>query len=262
MTDAERRAVVAEEAARAGAAVAKEGFRDDLPVERKTGKTDVVTQADRDAQKRVVEVIHDSFPDDVVVAEEGDARKAVPESGAAWVVDPIDGTNNFVRDIPVWATSVAAVVDGEPVAAANVMPALDDVVVAGPDGVTRNGDPVTVSDHTDPEQFAVAPTYWWELDDRDAYARAADAIVTRFGDLRRFGSAQVTFSMAAHGGLDGVVTNLRMNPWDAVGGVHMVRAAGGTVTDLDGEPWRYDSEGMVASNGNCHEAVLEAAREI
>jgi myo-inositol-1(or 4)-monophosphatase len=65
----------------------------------------------------------------------------------------------------------------------------------------------------------------------------------------------------AAGGLDGLATNLRMNPWDAVGGVLLVRRAGGRVTGLDGEPWRPDSTGLVASNGEVHDEVLAAARE-
>jgi myo-inositol-1(or 4)-monophosphatase len=68
--------------------------------------------------------------------------------------------------------------------------------------------------------------------------------------------------MVADGQLDGVLTNVRANPWDSVAGVQMVRAAGGTVTDLAGDPWRHDSRGLVASNGAVHDAVLEAAREI
>ncbi|MEF8831868.1 MAG: inositol monophosphatase [Halobacteriales archaeon] len=262
MTDPRQRAAIVERAAREGAAVAADGFRDGLPVELKDGKTDVVTQADRDAQRRVVEVIRASFPGEPVVGEEGDLRKTVPEDGPAWIVDPIDGTNNYVRDVSVWATSVAAVEDGEPVAAANVMPALGETVRSGPDGVTRGGEAVSVSERDDPEEFAVVPTYWWEMDDREAYAGAARAIVTRFADLRRFGSAQASLSMLAYGGVEGVVTNRRMHPWDAVAGVHMVREAGGTVTGLDGDRWRHDSEGLVASNGRRHDLVLAAARDI
>jgi len=79
-----------------------------------------VTEADRAAQRTVIESIRETFPDDAIVGEEEDERKTVPETGAAWVIDPIDGTSNYVRDIRVWGTAVAAVVDGEPVAAATV----------------------------------------------------------------------------------------------------------------------------------------------
>lgn len=266
--DTERRAAVAEQAARAGGRVAFETFRADLPIETKEGKTDYVTQADRDAQKRVGEVIGEAFPGEPIVGEEdevGDAnprREAVPEEGPAWIVDPIDGTNNYVREIPVWATSVAAVVDGEPVAAATVLPALDDIYTSGPDWVERNDESIEVSSHTDPERFTVVPTFWWEFDAREEYARAGRAIVERFGDLRRWGCAQAALAMLADGGFEGVLTNRHTNPWDTVAGVHLVREAGGVVTDLHGDRWHHDSEGLVASNGTRHEIVLEAAREI
>ena len=261
MTDADERATVAERAARAGGRVAHERFRDGIAVESK-GEDDVVTEADRAAQRTVIESIRESFPDDAIVGEEEDERKTVPDEGASWVIDPIDGTHNYVRDIRVWGTAVAAVVDGEPVAAATVCPALGDVYTADGDGAYRNGEPITVNDVAEPHRAAVDPTLWWGYDARDEYANACEAIVRRFADMRRFGAAQVVLPTVAAGGLEGTISNLRANPWDSVGGVFMVRQAGGRVTDLEGNRWRHDSKGLVASNGSLHEEVLAAAREI
>ena len=261
MTDAAKRAGVAEQAARAGAAVANDRFRSDIVVETK-GEDDVVTEADRAAQRTVIEAVREEYPDDAVVAEEDDARKTLPEDGAAWVIDPIDGTHNYVRDIRIWGTAVAAVVDGEPVAAATACPALGDVYTAGPDGAYRNGERIRVNGVTDPRNAAVAPTLWWDHDARGEYARACDAIVDRFADMRRFGAAQVVLPAVAAGGLEGVITNLRAKPWDSVAGAFVIRQAGGRVTDLDGNRWRHDSTGLVASNGALHDEVLAAANEI
>ena len=261
MDDADR-ATVVEEAARAGAEVAAASFRQDIDVRTKTGKTDVVTQADLDAQDRVVEVIHDSFPGEAIVGEERDELKTVPESGPAWVIDPIDGTANFVRGIRTWATSVAAVVDGEPVAAATILPSEGDAYVADASTATLNGEPIEVSSRTDPETFAVTPTIWWPFDRRDEFAEAFRAIVERFGDARRIGCAQAALGMLASGQYEGVLTNVYANPWDTVAGVHLVRLAGGTVTDVHGDRWTPGSEGLVASNGTRHDAVLAAARSI
>ncbi|WP_232702326.1 inositol monophosphatase family protein [Halobacterium wangiae] len=255
-------ASVAERAAREGSEVALAAFRTDIDVETKSGKTDVVTQADRSAQRRVIEVIRETHLEDAIVGEEDDELKTVPESGAAWVIDPIDGTNNFVRDTQVWATSVAAVEDGECLAAANVMPALGDVYVSDDEAVTLNGESVTVSEKTDPETFVVAPTIWWDFDRRDEYANACRAIVERFGDMRRYGCAQAVLSMVASGQLEATVTNVEVNAWDSVAGVHMVRQAGGVVTDVHGDRWVPGCTGLVASNGEAHDAVLAAAREI
>jgi myo-inositol-1(or 4)-monophosphatase len=102
----------------------------------------------------------------------------------------------------------------------------------------------------------------WGRDRRDEYAAACRAVVERFGDLRRLGSAQAQLAMVAAGTLDGVVTNVYANPWDTVAGVHLIRLAGGTVTDVHGDRWRHDSHGLVASNGAIHEQLLGAAQEI
>ncbi|MFB6125263.1 MAG: inositol monophosphatase [Halanaeroarchaeum sp.] len=262
MTGRETRFAVAERAAREGAAVACESFRRDLAVETKANKNDVVTQADRDAQARVAEIIGETFPGDVVVGEEGDGPKRVPDEGAAWVVDPIDGTANYVRGNPTWGTSVAAVVDGETVAAANVFPALSDVYLADGRETTLNGSPARVSARTDPETFAVEPSAWWPRERREEYARAFRRIGERFGDARRFGCSQASLSMVASGQLEGVFTNRRSYPWDTVAGVHMIRQAGGEVTNLAGDPWEQTDGGLVASNGIGHDDVLAAARDV
>lgn len=261
MTNVDSRLELAERAATAGSEIASEGFRHDLAVETKSNKTDVVTEFDCRSQRRVIEVIEAEFPDDAIVGEEEDALKEVPAEGDVWVVDPIDGTNNFVRGIPLWTTSVAAVRDGETVAAANVCPALGDVYTADEDGAYLNGETISVSDRTDPETFTVCPTIWWDFDRRDEYAATVEGIVKRFGDMRRFGCAQIVLGMVASGALDGTVTNVVPNPWDTVAGVFMVRQAGGTVTDIHGEPWTTGSRGLVASNGEAHDEVLAAARE-
>ena len=252
----------AEAAAEAAGEAAHELFRAEFDTDTKDGKTDYVTTADHEAQEAAVGAVRDAFPDDGIVAEEGDAAKTVPEGGRFWVIDPIDGTSNFVRGMPVWTSSVGLVVDGEPVAAANYMPAVGDKYVAGADGMRLNGDTVGVSDATDHETFSVVPTVWWEHHRRDEFAEVSRRIVTEFGDLLRVGSAQASLSMLASGAVEGVVTNVEVEPWDSVAGVHMVRSGGGVVTDAEGRRWTTGSEGLVASNGEDHGAVLGTVTDL
>ncbi len=253
---------VAKECAAAGAEVAETAFRTDIPVEFKESKTDVVTQADHEAQQVIIDSIKETFPDDTIVGEEGDTAEMVASTGRTWIIDPIDGTNNFIRGNRRWATSVACVQDGDPIVAVNELPALQDRFVATSDGVYRNGNPVAVSQRSDPETFQVAPAIWWPFDERDEYAVATREIVNRFGDLRRPGSAQAELSMLAAGSIEGLITNVETNPWDTVGGAAMVEWAGGTVTDLNGNPWHSDCRGIVASNGTAHDTLLEAVAEV
>ncbi|KAA9407050.1 inositol monophosphatase [Haloarcula sp. CBA1131] len=274
MTDASHRAAVAERAARAGGVVAREQFRGDLSVESKANKNDLVTETDRDAQRQVVATIRAEFSRDRFLCEEDlstlagpdvdsepEAVDSIPNSGSVWVIDPIDGTANYVRGMRLWGTAVSAVVDGEPVASVTYLPSYGDLYAAGPESVTRDGTELSISGRTDPETFAVAPVGWWDRDDRDEFGRLCSAVGDRFGDIRRLGSFQATLAHVADGALEGLVCTRPMAPWDTLAGVHMVRRAGGTVTDLDGEPWTHDSDSVVASNGEAHEAFVAAGNE-
>lgn len=261
-TDTDSRPAVAERAATAGAELAVDVFRTGIDADTKASNTDLVTEADRNAQARVIEVIEAEYPDEPIVGEEDDAPKTVPEEGPAWIVDPIDGTTNFVNDIRVWGTAVAAVRDGEPVGAAVVLPALGDSYTADREAAYLNGTAISVSETSEPEVATVSPLMLWDADNRAQYAAATRELVRRYADLRRFGSAQATLALIAAGSLDGGFTNLVSYPWDSVAGVHLVRQAGGTVTDRHGDRWRHDSEGLVVSNGRLQDSLLAATRGI
>jgi myo-inositol-1(or 4)-monophosphatase len=255
-------------AATAGGDTAMERFRSGLAeetkgdAERVVNAVDVVTEADRAAQRRVIERIRSVRTDGAVVGEEEDEAKTVPGEGLAWIVDPIDGTYNYVRDMVYWATCVAVVRDGEPLAAATVLPALGERFVAGAEEVRHDGRTVSVSDRTDPATFVVTPIALPPFGRRHASRAGIADLFERFGDVRRIGSIQITLALIASGALEGTVTASTTNPWDTVGGVHMVRLAGGTVTDADGNPWRPDSRGLVASNGTAHEELLAVAKRL
>ncbi|WP_254547017.1 inositol monophosphatase family protein [Halomarina pelagica] len=256
------RETIAIDAACDAADYAQRHFRTALAVERKSGKTDLVTDVDRMTQRRVMSTVEEYFPDDGIVGEEGDERGSVPERGVAWIVDPIDGTGNFVRGIPQWVTSVAVVRDGEPTSSVNVAPALGERYRATADGATRNGQRIAVSRRSDPETFLVGATLRWAAADSAAVGALARAVVDRFGELRRFGSAQLTLSLVASGALDAAVAfSPRPNAWDTVAGAHLVERAGGTVTDLDGDRFTPDGRGIVASNGTAHDEVRSAISE-
>lgn len=261
MTAHDRR-LVAERAAQAGADVAAASFRRRFEVGEKDGPMDVVTDVDRNAQEAVVDAIRAADPEAVVVAEEDDLPQSIPASGTAWIVDPIDGTRNYVAGSRLWATSVAVVEDGEPVAAATLMPAYGDEYVLGPDEVTRNGAPVSPSEVAEVEAFMGAPLGRPSSDGRGSLASLVGALLDGLGDFRRLGCAQATLAMVASGELDAAVAVEPWPPWDVVGGAAMVRRAGGTVTDLHGDPWDHDAEGLVATNGRNHGGVLEVVQSV
>lgn len=258
---------LAERAVDLGAALAMEGFRTPVAVETKEGPLDSVTELDRAVQRRIIETLRGVDPVVAVVGEEDlrgvESRKTVPDEGFAWVVDPIDGTNNFVAGNRNWAVALGAVEDGEPVLAVNEFPALDDRYGADSPGsaggeATRNGAPCEVSERSDPTTFTVDPVFGASTRHRAKMAEYVGVIANAFGDVRRFGCAHLALSAVAAGELEAAVSAVRLHAWDTVGGVHLVRRAGGVVTDVHGDRWTPGSQGLVASNGAAHDALVEA----
>ena len=257
---------IATKAATVGGATAQEGFTADTAVESKgedgvpAGPADVVTEFDREAQRQVVAVLRRHDPDASIVGEENDAEKTVPSTGRAWVIDPIDGTFNFVRGIHHWTTSVAAAVDGEAAAACSVLPALETTYHADRTDSYRNGERIHVSGRSTVRSATVAPIIPPAYGHREVYAEGLGRLFDRFGTTVRFCSAQATLALLAQGSIEAAVTPQRPNPWDSLAGVHLIRQAGGTVTDLDGERWTTESDSLAASNGAVHDELLEVAR--
>lgn len=250
-------------AALEGSEVAHRLFRTELSVTTKDSAMDYVTRADTETQRRIIERIVEDYPDATIVGEEGDELKSVPAIGSAWIIDPIDGTSNFVHDIPFWATTVAAVHDGDTVGATTIMPALGNTYTAGPDRVTLNGNPMTVSEKSAVEEFKVAAILRYGPERDDVFGDLLSTLIRRFGDLRRLGCAQGTLGMVASGSLDAAVsTQPNPNPWDTIAGVYLVERAGGTVTDIAGDPWTADADGFVASNGQAHDAIVERVSDV
>lgn len=253
------RETVAVEVVEMGANHAYKHFRTDLPVKEKSSKIDIVTEIDQSTQNHIISAIKKQYPTDEIVAEEGNERKTIPNSGYAWIIDPIDGTQNYARGAKEWVTSVAVVKDGTPIAAINAAPALCDQYVTTSEGTMRGDEPITVSDRTDLEKFVVASTLRYTESVRDDIGSFMKMVVNQFGELRRIGSAQLTFSLVACGTLDAVI-GLDPNPnaWDTVAGIHQIRRAGGTVTDIHGNAWEPSGPGVVASNGQAHDKVLKS----
>ncbi|RBI58458.1 inositol monophosphatase [halophilic archaeon] len=247
-------------AASAGAVHALERFQTELEVSTKDSKMDYVTEADTQTQRRIIGMITDEFPDDTIVGEEEDALKEIPERGTSWVIDPIDGTTNFVRGIQLWATSVAVVRDQEPIAAANVVPAVEELYAASANGAIKNGASITVSETQSLDGGVVAPILPLRNNSQDGFPQVLREIATVCGDLRRLGSAQATLSVVATGALDAAIGVGDPNPWDTVAGAYMVEQAGGRVTDVFGEPWTPSSRGIIATNGVLHADIVAAVQ--
>jgi myo-inositol-1(or 4)-monophosphatase len=210
-------------------------------VDVKSSPIDVVTAVDTDTEELVVSRLLAARPDDGVLGEEGASREGT--SGVRWIVDPIDGTVNFLYDFPAYAVSIAAEVDGVVRAGVvlNVATGEEFTAVSGagahlvsprrPDAVRLAGSrPVSL------EQALVATGFGYQVEQRRAQGAVVAELVTRVRDIRRNGSSALDLCSAAAGRVDAYY-ELNLNPWDHAAGALVAAEAGLVVSGLAGRPF-------------------------
>ncbi len=208
--------------------------RTDLLIETKTTATDMVTEMDTAVEAHLVEQLLAARPDDSTTGEEGAATKGT--SGVRWVIDPIDGTTNFVYGMPGFNISVAAEVDGEIVAGVVVDPLHRDVFCAAlGSGATRNGEPIRCTATDDLALALVATGFSYETDRRRRQADVLTQVLPVVRDIRRIGAAAVDLCWVACGRFDAFYEKSLRN-WDYAAGALIASEAGAMVGDLDGNP--------------------------
>jgi len=200
-----------------------------LAVERK-GLQDLVSRADREIEELLRERIGRAFPGDAFLGEELGGEPAA----SLWIVDPIDGTANFLRGMPYWSITLAWVRDGVPQLAFTADPVHGELFAARRGhGTTRDGRPVRVSAVDRPEQACIGLSYTFKVPP-EAYLETVRRLLDAGFDHRRMGSAALSLAHVADGRLDAAMT-LLTNAWDVLPGLLLVEEAGGWATDwMDG----------------------------
>ena len=246
-------------AARAGADVLEHYFRrDGLQVSRK-GQNDFVTEADKKSEAAVLAEIHRVFPDHRIVAEEGGAADLNQGSEYEWLVDPLDGTTNFLQGLPVWCVSVACRHAGRVVAGAILDPEGDNLFTAlRGHGATWNGRPMSTSAHPGLDGAFLATGYPFRaISTLDLYLDIFRDVFRRSKAIRRCGSAALDLAYTAAGVYDGFF-EFRLSPWDIGAGILLVEEAGGRVTDLDGGAGYFRGGNVVAGGQEVQRQLWEA----
>jgi len=229
---------VAGRAARAAAAVLMERFADAASgVASKSSRTDLVSDADRAAERAVLAVLAEERPDDAIVAEEGGG--AAGSSGLRWVVDPLDGTINYLWGLPFWAVSVAVEDDAGALAAVVLDPLRDELFEAARSRGAHLGERrLAVREGDDPAEALTGTGFSYSADQRALQAARLATTLPRLRDVRRFGAAALDLAWVAAGRLDAFFET-GLAPWDWAAGALLVREAGGVVRELtprDGSP--------------------------
>jgi myo-inositol-1(or 4)-monophosphatase len=234
-------------AARAGSEVLQRYFRrDGLQVSRK-GQNDFVTEADKASEAAVLGVIRERHPDHRIVAEEGGGADLNHDSDSEWLVDPLDGTTNFLQGLPVWCVSVACREAGRIVAGAIVDPEGENEFTAlRGHGAFWNGRPMSASKHPGLDGAFLATGYPFRaLSTLDVYLDIFRDVFRRSKAIRRCGSAALDLAYTAAGVYDGFF-EFRLSPWDIGAGILLIEEAGGVVTDLDGAAGYFHGGNVVA----------------
>lgn len=248
-----------ESAARKAGDIMNEYRTREFSIEQK-GEIDLVTEVDVLCEKAIVSMIHETFPDHGVLAEEGGAE--ADGSRYKWIIDPIDGTTNYAHGFPVYCSSIALEADGHVVAGVVYDPTRDEMFSAiKGGGATLNDDPIEVSKTSELIRALLATGFPYQIKTTDRnnikeftdFAMSAQAI-------RRPGAAALDLCYVACGRLDGF-WEFHLKPWDTAAGALMITEAGGRVSMIKGEPLDIYQPDIVASNGLLHEAMLKIVRE-
>jgi myo-inositol-1(or 4)-monophosphatase len=231
--DADELLALAVELARAAGALLRDRPTD-LGAGTKTTPTDAVTVMDRAAEQLILDELGRRRPRDRVVAEEGGSRPG--DSGVTWYVDPLDGTVNYVYDIPHWAVSIG-VYDGDVAAAAVVYDGAKDEIFCAQRGAgaTCNDRLLRVTTLSDPAMALVGTGFAYDATARSRQAEVLRPVLPRVRDIRRAGSAALDLCSVAAARLDAFF-EAGMKQWDWAAGALIVREAGGVVAGLRGAP--------------------------
>lgn len=251
---------IAEAAADAGAEVALRHFQNFANVASKVKPGEPsfnrVSVADVESEQAIVAVIRREFPEHAILGEEVHSADATSEH--LWIIDPIDGTNNFLHGIPQFAVSVAFYRAGQPICGVILNPARGDrFVTSRGQGAFHNGRRVRVSEHRQLDEVLIGLGFYY---DRGAAMEATLAAMRElFGHhihcIRRLGAATLDLCMVACGQL-GAYFEYELSPWDFAAGRLFVEEAGGIVTTCQGEPLPLTKTHILATNGHLHPSML------
>ncbi|MFY9549685.1 MAG: inositol monophosphatase family protein [Thermoanaerobaculia bacterium] len=226
-------------------------------------KNDFVTQADRDSEERIIATIRARFPKDAFLAEEGGARAGAAHGAREWIIDPLDGTSNFVSGFPFWCVSIAAR-EGDTLTAAVVWDPLRNELYTAERGAGahRNGTRLSVTPRTGLDGAFIATGFPFRNREKiDTYLALFRAIFVEARAIRRAGSAALDLAYVASGVFDGFF-EFRLSPWDVAAGALLIEEAGGVLTDFDGGSDYLERGNVIAGPPGVVEGIRRAARGI
>lgn len=219
---------------------------------------ETVTNFDKEINEYIIEELKAHVPEHNIVTEESDAINN--GNRHTWYVDPIDGTNNFVRGVPMYGISIGYETEHVIQAGAVYDPMNRELFSASiKEGAFENGTLCHVSSTTHLEEAMIAEGAGYNPKHRMNHVSIMNRIARTARHRRNLGTSALVLAYIARGGIDGCVFS-GVKSWDCVGGAALVLAAGGRVTNFEGKPWTPDDSMLIASNGKIHDQLLQLTR--
>jgi len=221
--------------------------------------SDFVTRVDRESEEVIVSTIREKFPTHTFLAEESLRDSSVEHR---WIIDPLDGTSNYIHQYPVFSVSIALEVEGEVALGVVFDPLREELFHAEKgEGAFMNGKPLSVSTVKSPERTLIATGFPFRMKHMtDKYLEAFKKIFMMSGDFRRAGSAALDLASLGAGRCDGFF-ELGLSAWDVAAGSIIIKEAGGVVTDFAGGDDFLDTGNIIAGTPDVHDRLLDAVRE-
>jgi myo-inositol-1(or 4)-monophosphatase len=223
------------------------------------GVNDLVTEADHASDKAIIEVIRSHYPDHFILSEE--TGNAPTDSAYKWIIDPIDGTINFAQGIPICCVSIGVEKDGEMIMGTVYNPFMKEYFFAEKGkGAYLNNERIQISRKQNISNACLVTGFpYTYMNVPNGPLEVFERFIRKGVPVRRLGSAAIDLCWVAAGRFDGFYEH-KLNAWDSAAGYLMVLEAGGTVTDLKGDPYSPYQPGIIASNGLIHAELLQVVK--
>lgn len=230
-------------------------FNGKFKISNKEGINNLVTEADHAAEKAIISVIRQAYPDHFILSEESGEIKT--KSPYKWIIDPIDGTVNFANGIPLCCVSVALEKYGKVILGAVYNPLMDEFFFAQTGfGASLNDKKIAVSSKTKVIKSCLVTGFpYTYLDSPNGPIQVFEKLIRKGVPVRRLGSAAIDLCWVAAGRFDGFYEH-NLQAWDSAAGYLIVKEAGGRVTDFNGDDYSLYQPHIIATNGKIHNELL------
>ncbi len=248
---------IATRAARAAGDIIMQAYDREVPVKHADikGRNDFVTHIDKRAEKAIIETIQKVYPDHAIYAEETGQQG---QHEYEWIIDPLDGTTNFIRGIPHFAVSIACEIKGRAEIGVVYDPCREELFTASRGGSAQlNHRKIRISASTTLEQSLLATGFpFRNMEKLSNYLAIFEDLYQQCGDMRRAGAASLDLAYVACGRHDGF-WEYGLKPWDFSAGALLVVEAGGIVSDFEGNPNYRQAESIMAANPKIFKLMLQ-----